>query len=58
MMYFFIIHMYGMWTHTHAPNCVLQIIPQKCLNVFSPDELSLLISGVPSIDVEDWSRNT
>jgi hypothetical protein len=26
--------------------------------VFSPDELSLLISGVPSIDVEDWSRNT
>ena len=23
-----------------------------------PNELSLLLSGVPTIDVEDWQRNT
>lgn len=37
---------------------LLQIIPQKCLEVFTPSELVLLISGVPEIDVDDWERNT
>ena len=35
-----------------------QVIPVRCLQVFMPDELSLLLSGVPTIDVEDWQRNT
>lgn len=35
-----------------------KILPQKCLEVFTPSELVLLMSGVPEIDVEDWQRNT
>ena len=35
-----------------------QVLPQKCLQVFTPSELTLLISGVPKIDVEDWINNT
>lgn len=35
-----------------------KVLPPKCLQVFTPDEFSLLLSGVPSIDVEDWYCNT
>ena len=28
------------------------------MQVFTPDEFSLLLSGVPSIDVKDWKRHT
>lgn len=35
-----------------------QVIPRGCLQVFEPNELSLLISGVPKIDVNDWCSNT
>jgi len=37
---------------------VLQILPQEFLKIFTPDQLSLLLSGVPFIDVDDWERNT
>lgn len=36
----------------------VQVLPQKCLEVFTPSELVLLISGVPHIDVADWEKNT
>ena len=26
--------------------------------MFTPNELSLILSGVPKIDVKDWQRNT
>jgi len=28
------------------------------MQVFTPNEFSLILSGVPRIDVEDWQRNT
>ena len=36
----------------------LQVLPQKCLQVFTPSELALLLSGVTHIDVDDWQKNT
>lgn len=34
------------------------IIPQKDLSMFSPNELDLLICGIPEIDIDDLERNT
>lgn len=34
------------------------IIPAELVAIFSEQELELLISGLPNIDVEDWKNNT
>ncbi|PHH90609.1 hypothetical protein CDD83_3168 [Cordyceps sp. RAO-2017] len=35
-----------------------EIIPAKLISIFNEQELELLISGLPDIDVEDWKSNT
>ena len=36
----------------------MQVIPKRYISAFTPNELSLLLSGIPSIDVKDWKSNT
>ena len=36
----------------------MQVIPKRYISAFTPNELSLLLSGIPSIDVKDWKNNT
>ena len=35
-----------------------QIIPQKLISIFNYRELELVISGLPTIDIKDWKKNT
>ncbi|GAB7352875.1 hypothetical protein MBLNU459_g3472t1 [Dothideomycetes sp. NU459] len=35
-----------------------EIIPGELISIFSEQELELLISGLPDIDVDDWKNNT
>lgn len=35
-----------------------EVIPKEALTVFDYQELELLLSGVPEIDVEDWRRHS
>jgi E3 ubiquitin-protein ligase HUWE1 len=35
-----------------------QIIPKKLISIFDEQELELLISGLPTIDIEDLKSNT
>ena len=35
-----------------------EIIPQKLISIFNYNELELVISGSPKIDIEDWKKNT
>ena len=35
-----------------------EIIPPDLISIFNEQELELLISGLPEIDVDDWRRNT
>ncbi|KAI9099723.1 hypothetical protein DFS34DRAFT_502229 [Phlyctochytrium arcticum] len=35
-----------------------EIIPQDLVKIFNEQELELLISGMPDIDVDDWKNNT
>ncbi|KAK3110801.1 E3 ubiquitin-protein ligase tom1 [Teratosphaeriaceae sp. CCFEE 6253] len=35
-----------------------EIIPQELIAIFNEQELELLISGLPDIDVDDWKNNT
>jgi len=35
-----------------------ELIPQELINVFDEKELELLISGIPEIDIDDWSKHT
>lgn len=35
-----------------------EIIPQELVSIFNEQELELLISGLPDIDVDDWKNNT
>lgn len=35
-----------------------EIVPAELIAVFDENELELLISGLPDIDVEDWKNNT
>ncbi|KAI5370809.1 Putative HECT domain-containing protein [Septoria linicola] len=35
-----------------------EIIPAELVSIFNEQELELLISGLPDIDVEDWKNNT
>lgn len=34
------------------------IIPQNLIKIFDEQELELLVSGMPDIDVDDWKNNT
>ena len=35
-----------------------EIIPQKLISIFNYRELERVISGLPTIDIKDWKRNT
>ena len=35
-----------------------EIIPEELISIFNEQELELLISGLPDIDVDDWKNNT
>jgi E3 ubiquitin-protein ligase HUWE1 len=35
-----------------------QVIPTSLITIFDEQELELLISGLPEIDVDDWKNNT
>ena len=35
-----------------------EIIPPDLISIFTEQELELLISGLPEIDVDDWKANT
>jgi ankyrin repeat protein len=35
-----------------------KVIPKKCLQVLTTNELSLFVSGIPTIDVDDWEKQT
>ncbi|PFH60535.1 hypothetical protein XA68_10815 [Ophiocordyceps unilateralis] len=35
-----------------------EIIPAKLISIFNEQELELLISGLPDIDIDDWKSNT
>jgi E3 ubiquitin-protein ligase HUWE1 len=35
-----------------------EIIPSELISIFNEQELELLISGLPDIDVDDWKNNT
>lgn len=35
-----------------------EIIPEELIAIFNEQELELLISGLPDIDVDDWKSNT
>ena len=34
------------------------VIPEPALTVFDPNELELILCGLPSIDIDDWEANT
>jgi HECT-domain (ubiquitin-transferase) len=34
------------------------VIPEACLTVLDPNELELMLCGLPVIDVDDWQANT
>src|ERR1700761_805934 len=34
------------------------IVPADLISIFNEQELELLISGLPDIDVDDWKNNT
>jgi hypothetical protein len=36
----------------------VDVVPQAALNVFDPNELELILCGIPFIDVDDWQANT
>ena len=35
-----------------------EIIPAELISIFNEQELELLISGLPDIDVDDWKKHT
>ena len=34
------------------------VIPKELIRIFNEQELELLISGLPDIDIDDWKNNT
>ncbi|KAG7347258.1 HECT-domain ubiquitin-transferase [Nitzschia inconspicua] len=36
----------------------LDVVPEACLTVFDPNELELMLCGLPVIDVSDWQAHT
>merc|ERR1712232_1284689 len=34
------------------------VVPEPALTVFDPNELELILCGLPTIDMEDWEENT
>jgi E3 ubiquitin-protein ligase NEDD4 len=37
---------------------VYSVVPREYLSVFDYQEMELLMCGIPSVDVDDWKRNT
>lgn len=35
-----------------------EVIPKELISIFNEQELELLISGMPDIDIDDWKNNT
>ena len=35
-----------------------EVVPKELISVFNEQELELLISGLPEIDIDDWKNNT
>ena len=46
------------YAYTILDKMCVQVIPVEYLRIFNPDQFSLLLSGVPTIDVDDWEQNT
>lgn len=44
--------------YTNAPPGFREIVPLELISIFNEQELELLISGLPDIDVDDWKNNT
>ena len=44
--------------YMHIIQMYVQVIPVEYLRIFTPDQFSLLLSGVPTINVDDWEQNT
>ncbi len=42
---------------THSLS-LFQVIPEALLSIFDFQELELFMCGLPTIDIEDWKRNT
>jgi hypothetical protein len=35
-----------------------EIVPQRCISIFDPKELELLLSGLGDVNIRDWQLNT
>ena len=35
----------------------MQVIPPFLVAIFTPEELELLVCGLPSVDVDDWKKH-
>lgn len=35
-----------------------EIVPQRCISIFDPKELELLLSGLGDVNIKDWQANT
>lgn len=44
--------------HTDMESGFHDIVPAELISIFNEQELELLISGLPDIDVDDWKNNT
>jgi len=38
--------------------CIVKVIPDDLIGIFSVDEFEILLNGLPFIDVMDWRENT
>merc|ERR1712159_703108 len=48
-------------THPQITELLLgffDVIPEPALTVFDPNELELILCGLPTIDMNDWTDNT
>lgn len=46
------------YDHTDIESGFHDIVPAELISIFNEQELELLISGLPDIDVDDWKNNT
>ncbi|VDK67254.1 unnamed protein product, partial [Gongylonema pulchrum] len=42
----------------HIKKGLFEVIPKNMLSIFDPNELELLVCGLPVIDIEDWQQHT
>lgn len=45
-------------THANPASGFHDVVPAELIAIFNEQELELLISGLPEIDVDDWKNNT